>query len=195
MSKCCDRIKEVLLIGLCVLLLTGLWARGRQERLAGQVLRLHVIARSDDREDQATKLRVRDAVLAELGPLLRQAGSMEEARRITAARLPALEALAERVSGGEARAELGREHYPTRSYDGFSLPAGKYESLRVTLGEGEGRNWWCVVYPLLCSHGRETARETAALTEDDIRLITQDGTDCVLKFRVIEWWDALTAGE
>ena len=195
MAKVTQWLKTAALLALCVILLTGLWARGRQQRLAGQLLRLHVIARSDAPEDQAAKLRVRDAVLAELAPALSEAADPEAAREIARTMLPRLAELAGAVSGGEARAELCREHYPTRDYGDFSLPAGEYLSLRVILGPGKGHNWWCVVYPLLCSPGREEARETATLTEDDIRLITLDGGDCVVKFRLIEWWESLTAGE
>ena len=189
-----DRLKTAVLLGLSALLLTGLWAQGRQQRLSERVLRLHVIARSDAPEDQAAKFRVRDALMAELGPSLARAEDAAEARAIAAQRLPELERIAAEVSGDTAAADLGREYYPTRRYGAFALPAGKYESLRVTLGEGEGRNWWCVVYPLLCTASREEARETAALTDDDFRLITGDGEEYVLKFRLIEWWESLTAG-
>ena len=87
--------------------------------------------------------------------------------------------------------ELGRETYPTREYETFSLPAGVYTSLRITLGAGGGRNWWCVVYPPLCTAGVETAQE-AALSDDDIKLITGDGGGYVLRFRLLEWWGSLT---
>ena len=183
------------MLTLSALLLTGLWAQGRQQRLSERVLRLHVIARSDAPEDQAVKLRVRDALLAELRPCMARAGNAEEACRIAAEMLPKLERIAAEVSADKAEAALGIEYYPTRRYEAFALPAGRYPSLRLTLGEGAGRNWWCVVYPLLCTASREEACQTAALTDDDIRLITLDGTDCVLKFRIIEWWESLTAGE
>ena len=84
-----------------------------------------------------------------------------------------------------------REHYPTRDYGSFALPAGSYPSLRVILGSGQGHNWWCVVFPPLCT--AETLENAAmeALSDDDVRLITADGTDVVIKFRVLEWYDAL----
>ena len=192
MGKHADRLKAALLVSLCAVLLTGMWARGCQRRLAGQVLRLRVVAAGDSPEEQAVKLQVRDAVLSELGPRLAEAGDLAQARRIAADMLPRLAALAAEISGEDVSADLGRERYPTRDYGTFALPAGSYDSLRLTLGEGAGHNWWCVIYPALCTAGREEIRQTSALTEDDVRLITGDGEGYVLKFRLIEWWENLT---
>ena len=182
------------LIALCAALLAGLWAQRRQEALAANLVRLHVIAASDSAEDQRLKLRVRDAVLETVTPLLEGARSREEAAERLRGALPALSAAAEEISGRSACASLGTELYPTRVYDGFALPAGRYVSLRVTLGPGRGRNWWCVVYPPLCAAAAAGALETASLPEDDLKLITGDGEGYVFRFRVIEWWHTLTAG-
>ena len=177
------------LLALCVTLLFGLWAERRQTALAENIVRLHVIAASDSEADQAEKLRVRDAVLSYLAPKLRDAASAEEAADTLRAALPEVAALSETVSGRSARAELGREFYPTREYETFSLPAGAYTSLRVTLGEGAGHNWWCVVYPPLCTAAAEEVRSTAALSEDDLKLITGEDGEYIFKFRIIEWWE------
>ena len=152
-----------------------------------------MIAASDSAEDQRVKLAVRDALLAYLTPRLEAATGAQDAAAVIADASPELEAIAWRVSGERVRIELGRERYPTREYETFSLPAGVYTSLRVTLGAGGGRNWWCVVYPPLCTAGVDTAQETAALSADDIKLITEDGDGYVLRFRLLEWWGSLTA--
>lgn len=189
-----DRLRPwetALLAAVCVTLLTGVWAQGRQSALAGKIVRLHVIAASDSAADQRVKLEVRDALLAYLSPRLEAASGAQDAAAVIAASAPELKKIAETVSGGSARVELGRETYPTREYETFSLPAGEYTSLRVTLGAGGGRNWWCVVYPPLCTAGVETAQE-ALLSEDDIELITEDGGGYVLRFRLLEWWGSLT---
>ena len=183
--------ETALLAAVCVTLLTGVWAQGRQSALADKVVRLHVIAASDSAEDQRVKLEVRDALLSYLTPRLEAASGARDAAAVIAASAPELKKIAETVSGGSARVELGRETYPTREYETFSLPAGEYTSLRVTLGAGGGRNWWCVVYPPLCTAGVETAQE-ALLSEDDIKLITEDGGGYVLRFRLLEWWGSLT---
>ena len=177
------------LLALCVTLLFGLWAERRQTALAENIVRLHVIAASDSEADQAEKLRVRDAVLSYLAPKLRDAASAEEAADTLRAALPEVAALSETVSGRSARAELGREFYPTREYETFSLPAGADTALRVTLGEGAGHNWWCVVYPPLCTAAAEEVRSTAALSEDDLKLITGEDGEYIFKFRIIEWWE------
>ena len=122
------------LLTLCLALLLGLWAERRQAALADGLVRLHVIAASDSPEDQAEKLRVRDAVLALLTPRL-EGADRDAALETLRLSLPEVAATASRVSARNARAELGAERYPTREYESFSLPAGTYTSLRVTLGE------------------------------------------------------------
>lgn len=136
-------------------LTAGVWASASEAALAGQVLRLHVIANSDSEADQARKLLVRDAVLSRASQLLDGADDRQSAE---AALAPHLDELAQ--AGADALARTGNhdpvavtladQWFPTKEYDGFSLPAGQYRALRVTIGAGEGRNWWCVVFPPLC---------------------------------------------
>ena len=129
------------LLALCVTLLWGTWAGARQQRLAAGLVRLHVIAVSDDAAEQALKLRVRDAVLDYLRPRLQGVGDPVQARALLEAELAGVAAAAESASEGRpVSVSLGRETYPLRRYGGFTLPAGRYESLRVVLGAGEGHN-------------------------------------------------------
>ena len=91
-------------------------------------------------------------------------------------------------------AQLERAEFPLKEYEGFSLPAGEYMALRVVIGKGEGRNWWCVVYPPLCTAAATDISQTAivaGLTEDDVGLITEEDTGYVLKFRSLELWERL----
>jgi stage II sporulation protein R len=118
-------------------------------------LRLHVLANSDSRVDQATKLKVRDAVLQLANEKFQNAGSVGEAKRIAAGSLPDFERGAETVLRNEgqaygARAYLGRYEFPTRFYGTRVFPPGEYTAVRVILGKGEGHNWWCVLFPPLC---------------------------------------------
>lgn len=182
----------VLLLG-CAVLLSGVWASARQRELADKVVRLHVLAVSDTPEDQAVKLSVRDAVLRRLEPLLSEAGDAREAEALLSGELEELRRLAEEVSGVGAEVTLSREVYPTRRYEDFSLPAGSYTSLRVILGEGRGKNWWCVVYPPLCSAGVGEAAETAALSREDLNLISECDTGYEIRFRVVDWWGELVS--
>ena len=167
----------------------GAWASGQQEELAGDLVRLHVIARSDSDADQAEKLAVRDEVLAILSPALAGCETREEAVDIILSHQADIEALGDNIT-----MELGQEHYPTRDYGAFALPAGEYLSLRVTLGAGAGHNWWCVVFPPLCTEAlaEPVTDAFALLPEDTAGLITRDGPGYIIRFRVLEWWDELT---
>lgn len=176
-----------LLMALGVTVCAALWADGTQRRLSGELVRLHVIANSDTASDQAAKLAMRDEVLALLTPVLAGCRTQEEAVDAIARHLPDIEAL------GGVTASLGREYYPTREYDTFSLPAGEYVSLRVTMGEGAGRNWWCVVFPPLCTEAltEETEDAFLPLGKDGEALVTQSDEGYVIKFHIVEWWGQL----
>ena len=154
MSMFRDKLKiceAAALIALCVALCTGTWAQGRQQQLSERLVRLHVLAHSDDAEEQRIKLRVRDAVLAYLEPGLESTSTSREAEQLIKDNIDNIAKAARRVSQGrEVEVSFGTESYPPREYEAFALPAGEYRSLRVTLGEGQGQNWWCVVFPKLC---------------------------------------------
>lgn len=126
-----------------------------QTVLSEEVLRFHVVADSDEAYDQNVKLEVRDAVLAVLDGITHGSQSKEEVMAAVKENLSALEAAANDVlkkldAKYHAAVSLEREEFPTRDYETFRLPAGVYDSLRVTIGSGEGKNWWCVVFPELC---------------------------------------------
>ena len=121
-------------------------------------LRMHVRANSDSAADQAVKYEVRDAVVDYLMPIAASCKSKEEAMDALSGALAGIEAEAERVLSEHgfsygAHASLRAEEFPTRVYEGVTLEAGVYDALILELGEGEGANWWCVVYPPLCFSG------------------------------------------
>lgn len=180
-----------LLMALCLTLCVGLWAQKKQGELASQVVRLHVLAVDDSDYEQALKLRVRDAVLARLAPVLEGVTDRDAAREILAGRLQEIAETAAAVSEGrKVSVSLGPESYPLRRYEGFVLPAGTYESLRVVLGEGEGHNWWCVVFPPLCLSAADAGRVQSVMKPDDFALISEeDGYE--LRFRIVELWGEL----
>lgn len=186
-----------MLLALCITLCVGVWAQGQQHELASRLIRLHVVASSDSPEDQEFKLKVRDRVLEAVTPMLDGVSDPDAARRIITENLSEIESVAagmarERGLGAEVSATLSVESYPTREYESFSLPAGDYMSLRVVLGEGEGQNWWCVVFPPLCLASAEDAVDVnGILPEDDIGLITGEDEGYILKFRIIELWGEL----
>lgn len=129
-------------------------------------LRMHVRANSDSAADQAVKYEVKDAVVDLLMPVAARCESREEAMAAVEAAIPAIEAAAERVLAENgfsygARAQLRREQFPTRVYDGVTLEAGVYDALIVELGEAGGANWWCVLYPPLCFSAEATGGNIA----------------------------------
>lgn len=150
----------------------------RAEEVQGEVLRLHIPANSDSEEDQRIKLELRDRLLERYGAELSDSGSLGEAERRVAELLPEIEEdcrlfLEERGVEYGARAELAETYFTTREYGEVTLPAGTYTALRVTLGSGEGRNWWCVMFPPLC---------LPAVTESDNEE-NGDGADILSDFR------------
>lgn len=188
------RWESALLFGIGLSLLAGLRLAGQQKALAEKLVRLHVVAASDSREDQETKLAVRDAVLRQAEPWLEQAQSQEQAMEILAQHLPELAQAGAEVPGvaGQVTASLEEDAwFPTKEYTDFSLPAGRYPALRITLGAGEGHNWWCVVYPELCGDGiaETVAQRGEGLSQDQIALITGETEEYEIRFRALELWD------
>ena len=150
--------------------------------------------------DQALKLKVRDSVLQKAEEILDGCPDRETAEARLSAALPEIEGAARQRIAAEGAdeavtAELRPTVFPTKEYEDFTLPAGEYLALRVVIGEGEGHNWWCVVFPPLCAETTSDLAETAmaaGLTEDQVALITEsDGY--VLRFKAVELWERLKA--
>lgn len=196
--------KKICLLGVTVSLICGtalgLRLRLEQRALAAGMIRLHVVANSDLPEDQQRKLRVRDAVLPVIAELTRDCDSAVQARQRLEAGLPEILTAARAQLASEHRTDpvavsLTKERFPRREYDTFSLPAGAYEALRVTIGRGEGHNWWCVAFPALCLPATteefvETA-SAAGMSEQQIDLVTEDSNQVRLKFRLLDWLSSL----
>ena len=192
------KIRRILCWLLSLALLTGSIYTAdtlvRQRRLARKTVRLHVIANSDEAADQAQKLRVRDGVLACVSGLTADCETADDARKCIAAHLPEIAEAAQRVlagSGYDVTVSLGPETYGTRDYASFSLPAGTYPSLRVQIGEAAGKNWWCVVFPTLCTAATSDEAELQAAAggfdEDEAAWITEEQPEYRLRFKTLEW--------
>lgn len=190
------RIELAALLGIALALLLGTWLTGQQSALAERVVRLHVIGATNSEEDQLIKLQVRDAVLEKAEPWLRDIKSQEEAMVLLAEHLEELAQAGAAVAGTQVTVSLEEKAwFPTKEYDDFALPAGYYTALKITLEKGEGRNWWCVVFPPLClgSVSEPVAERAGNFSEDQVRLITGETEGYVLKFKAMELWDQLTA--
>ena len=161
------------------------------------VVRLHVLANSDSEADQTLKLQVRDALLAVTSPLLEDCHSQTEAIDTLSPALEKLKATAEAVvkeAGYDyaIHVELGKEEYPERVYETCCFPAGTYVSLRVMIGEAEGQNWWCVLFPPLClsaasAKDTEDAFISVGLNKNQYGIITETGkTTYKIRFKLLE---------
>lgn len=174
-----------------------------EEKIYSDMIRLHVIAASDSEEDQAVKLLVRDAVLEVVEASMENVDNQEEAVAAIEAANDAICTAAKSVLEQEGfdypvSVELGLENYPERVYEGFTLPAGQYTSLRVIIDGGEGQNWWCVLYPPLCTTAAEEREQvfiTAGFTEEQYKTITETrGVKYKVKFKILEVLSSLFNG-
>lgn len=186
----------ILLVFAAALVLLGAESLLMQQDLADKTLRLHVVANSDSPEDQAQKLRVRDEILREVSCLTAHCTTAEEAELVLSSHLSELSEKAEdflRQEGSAYSVEalLTVESFSTRHYDSFSLPAGTYPALRVNIGAAAGKNWWCVVFPSLCTAATGEAMEEAAqaggYSDGEYRLITGGEKRYTLRFKALEW--------
>ena len=178
---------------LIITLLISVMPTDAEANIYEDTIRLHILANSDSREDQELKIVVRDGVLNEFGERLRLAGSFEAAEKLCEDIIPEIEKYAESIIrevgySYDVNIKLGEEWYETREYDGFSLPCGYYTSLCILIGEGEGKNWWCVMYPPLCT---ELASESAPAddglidyTKEEMILISSGKYN--IKFKILE---------
>lgn len=163
---------------ICLLIAAFFWCGNllsHKRQLRENLIRLHVVANSDSEADQAIKLQVRDAVVESLKQDLQSLQNLEEAKAYLQRNLPKIESLANETLkragiDEDAVVTLCREAFDKRIYDTFTLPAGVYESLRIIIGQGEGHNWWCVVFPSLClpatTEGFEDVAAGAGFSEE-----------------------------
>lgn len=195
------KFELALMLALALTLLFGSVLTKTQASLADKVIRLHVVANSDSAEDQALKLKVRDKLLQEAEKVMGKADNLQEAEGLLSQTLSSFQKIGSETVAAEGfsypvTVKLEKTYFPTKEYDGFSFPAGEYTALRVLIGKGEGKNWWCVLFPPLCAGAVSgTVEQTAlkaGLTEADVSLITEKDQGYVLKFKCVEFWEDLT---
>ncbi len=171
-------------------------AENIQENIASKVIRFHVLANSDSEEDQALKLKVKDAVVEYLNPYMSESESLEESRMILEEHTDKLIEIAKNVISDEGydyaiNAYFCEDYFPVKSYGDVTLPAGEYTAFRIEIGEHNGKNWWCILYPPLCfidaSHGvlpdESKSLLKNVLDEDEFDAVTGNLTSDNTKFR------------
>ena len=191
MKKRTARILSITLAMIISMLVSSLGSFAEDcSAIRGKVLRLHVLANSDSAEDQALKLKVRDRILSESGQLF--SNSPDKQLAVEAARehteLLENQAVSEIRQNGRdypAKAEVVNMYFTTREYEGFMLPAGYYDALRITIGAGKGKNWWCMIFPPLCvsaATDKKVLSDVLTVKEADI----VNGKKYKMKFKAVE---------
>lgn len=162
--------------------------------IRSSVLRMHVLANSDSEEDQALKLQVRDRLLEVSKEIYSNSTTKEEAVQETNAHLHLLQKEAQKVVASRGfdypvSVALENTYFTTRTYGDVTLPAGNYQAIRVVIGEGEGHNWWCVMFPPLCisAASEDEAQLSDVLTPEQMELVESDGYE--VKFKCVELYE------
>ncbi|WP_312200183.1 stage II sporulation protein R [Anaerospora hongkongensis] len=195
MRKNLLRLSIVLLIGCFIIAGWGtlIWQARQSAAVSipnGDLIRLHVLANSDKPQDQQLKLKVRDAVIAYLAPYLGKAESTEEARSVIHSRKAEIIAAAQAVvkeNGAAYSVDLqeGMFDFPVKAYGDLVLPAGKYEAVRILLGDAQGKNWWCVLFPPLCFIDAANATAVPGVKMENDK--KADAGKVELRWKFIEW--------
>ena len=173
------------------------------DEIKDKLIRFHVIANSDSDEDQNLKLKVRDEVISYLQPKLKDSKSIQESEKIILNEEDKLmdickETIKENGYDYDVSINLGYSKFPTKQYSSVVLPAGEYKALKIVIGKGQGRNWWCVMFPPLCfvdEQNNVIDKETdeklkSVLTKDEYELIVEKDNkkvnDLQIKFKIVE---------
>lgn len=164
------------------------------EDIPNHVLRLHVLANSDSSADQALKLKVRDRVLAESAGILDGVNDKAGAEKAVLEKIPQLQKAAQDEIKKQGynypvNVKLTNMYFTTRKYKDVTLPAGKYDALRVTIGSGEGHNWWCVIFPPMCLPAAEEPEELKDVLNRNELEITQGDGGYIVKFKTLEVYE------
>lgn len=196
----------ILVLSICmVFLIIGLLPVHGEAEIYDSVLRLHILANSDSDEDQALKLKVRDAILAEGGELFRDCRDLQEATDAVEKNRGKLLEIARRTIADEGydypvELKLSEEEYPIRTYGAVCFPSGRYLSLQILIGEAEGKNWWCVLFPPLCLSAATETKEnedafiSVGLSTDQYRVITEtQEPPYKVRFKILEVIEAATS--
>ncbi|MBR3988730.1 MAG: stage II sporulation protein R [Clostridia bacterium] len=162
--------------------------------ISDEVLRIHILADSDSQYDQSLKLKVRDEILKYTDGLYSHVSSKEQAVNITNEHINEIISTAENTlkangCNKKVSAEVLDMNFNTRHYDNITMPSGNYTALRITIGSGNGKNWWCVMYPSLCLYSSSDAKSLEdELSTEQYEVIT-DAPKYRFKFKILEYFD------
>ena len=163
--------------------------------LKENLLRLHIVANSDSAEDQALKLKVRDRILRVGSTAFCDNENLVIAKQTAEKMLPlftdeALKVIEENGYDYDVKVTVDKAFFDTRVYENFTLPAGEYDALKVVIGEGKGKNWWCVIFPSVCIPSASNKNISTVVSSNTYQ-ITKNASKYVMKFKVIEWYESI----
>lgn len=189
----------LLLLILFIFVSANSYANTISQDLSKNFFRLHILANSDSKEDQALKLKVRDAVITYMETLCYDGLTKDDAVSLTTEHLDDFKTIAQNVlkengSNYDVNLEIGNFYFPTKEYGNISLPAGFYDGLKIEIGKAQGQNWWCSLFPPLCfvdissgiidEKSEEELKEN--LSNEEFAIITSDSEEIKLKFKLVE---------
>lgn len=190
-------IEKSLISGLLIVLLLNLTTFANNcDDLSTKVLRLHIIANSDSKDDQELKIKVRDKIIEKSGNFLSSAKDKESAQNLVLNNLENLKEIAESEIQHQGfnysvNSEVTNMYFPTRKYDYITLPAGHYDALRLIIGEGKGKNWWCVIFPQMCLGCAKKYTDTDTVFNSSEKDIISNSEKYEIKFKIVEWFYSL----
>ncbi|WP_434305254.1 stage II sporulation protein R [Clostridium botulinum] len=171
-----------------------------QKNISNKIIRFHVLANSDSIEDQSLKLKVKDEIIKYMMPKLDKSNSIDESRKILKENDKEIKKIAENIINKNGykysvNTYLGQEQFPIKTYGNITLPQGQYEAYKIVIGNGQGQNWWCVMFPPLCfvdvTKGEVSTKETEqkmkkVLKEEELKSINNSKNSYEIKFKVVE---------
>lgn len=191
----------IILLSIFLLLSCYSYANSVSEELSSSVFRLHVIANSDLKEDQSLKYKVRDELIKYMNTLVTISNTKKEVIEIAHSHLEDFKNIAESVISQNGynypvSVEIGNYEFPTKSYGDIKFPAGYYDALRVKIGNSQGQNWWCVMFPPLCfvdvtsgivpDSSKEELKSSLSL--EDYSIISNKDNATNIKFKIVEFF-------
>lgn len=194
-----SKVKLSLSIAICTsLFLSIISFADTSEKIRSEVLRLHVVANSDSQKDQCLKLKVRDAVLDAGADIFDGTVNIENAKTKIEPEIDYLTSVAKKIINEngfdyDVKIYLNNEYFNTRTYENVTLPAGEYLALKIVIGEGRGRNWWCVMFPPMCLSAADEEKELKnVLASDEVELVKRD-PKFEPRFKIVEIIESIKA--
>lgn len=186
-----NRLLISIITAFIIMLGWGIVSENTVNDISHNIVRLHIIANSNSDSDQRLKLKVRDRLLSENFEDIKY--SLNEIKKVCK------NEISENGYDYEVNAELGKFYFPSKTYENITLPAGQYNAVKITIGEGDGENWWCVMYPPLCysngAEGRLSDEEInmlkKSMKDDNYELIENDKIKIKPAFKIVEWWQEI----